>query len=56
MEIKFTIDYSWVEFLCHFLAAVLYITTGFEAGSRGRDVGLLCLIIAVALTVFAAHL
>lgn len=56
MEIKFTIDYSWLEFACHFFAGMFYLMTGYEAGNRGRDFGLFYFLVAIALTTVGAHL
>ena len=55
MEVHFTIGWPWVEFLCHFMAAFLYLSTGYDMAT-GRDVGVFTFIAAVALTIIGANL
>ena len=56
MKIEFTIGWEWVEVLCHFMAAFLYISTGYEVATSGRGFGLFTLLSAIALTCFGASL
>ena len=55
MSIAFTLNLLWIEIACHFLAAILYITSGlsFADGSGGF---ILPLFGGIALTVFASQL
>lgn len=55
MKIEFTIGWAWVEFLCHFLAAFLYISSGYSM-ARNHDEGLFTLLMAIGLTIIGAHL
>lgn len=55
MKIEFTIGWDWVETLCHLLAALLYIATGFDMATE-RDFGIFKLVMAIGFTIIGAGL
>ena len=56
MNVSFTIGYNWLEFFCHFFAAVLYVSAGHTASLKRDFDSFYFLVMAIGLNIVGAHL